>query len=94
MPSSETVGEPDLADTAVRFQLMIRFPRLYAILDSSANTTIEHLLAFAHELVAGGCTLLQYRNKSGNARVMLEQARELRNHFPSHPNSKNEALEW
>ncbi len=25
-------------------------------------------------------TLIQYRNKSGNARVMLEQARELRRH--------------
>jgi len=35
-------------------------------------------MVFAGELVAGGCTLLQYRNKGGNARVMLEQARELR----------------
>jgi thiamine-phosphate pyrophosphorylase len=32
----------------------------------------------AQELVAGGCTLLQYRNKSGNARVMLEHVRELK----------------
>ena len=32
----------------------------------------------AEEFVAGGCTLLQYRNKSGNARIMLEQARELK----------------
>jgi len=30
------------------------------------------------ELVRAGVTLLQYRNKSGNARQMLEQARELR----------------
>jgi len=37
-------------------------------------------MVFVGELVAGGCTLLQYRNKSGNARVMLEQARELRRH--------------
>lgn len=36
------------------------------------------MLAAADELVAAGCTLLQYRNKSGNARVMLEQARELK----------------
>jgi thiamine-phosphate pyrophosphorylase len=36
------------------------------------------LAAFAEGLVAGGCTVLQYRNKSGNARVMLEQARELK----------------
>ena len=35
-------------------------------------------MAFAGELIAGGCTLLQYRNKSGNVRVMLEQARELK----------------
>jgi thiamine-phosphate pyrophosphorylase len=33
------------------------------------------------ELVEGGCTLIQYRNKSGDARVMLEQARELRRCF-------------
>ena len=30
------------------------------------------------ELVLGGCMLIQYRNKSGNAGVMLEQARELK----------------
>jgi thiamine-phosphate pyrophosphorylase len=35
-------------------------------------------VAFATELVAGGCTLLQYRNKNGNGRVLLEQARELK----------------
>jgi len=32
----------------------------------------------AEELTAAGCTLLQYRNKSGNARRMLDEARELR----------------
>ena len=74
---------------------MIRLPRLYPILDSSANTATEHLLAFAAQLVAGGCTLLEYRNKSGTVRVMLEQARELRNHFPSHLDAANNAaLEW
>jgi len=36
------------------------------------------MLAAAEELVGGGVTLLQYRNKSGNARVMLEEARELK----------------
>ncbi len=30
------------------------------------------------ELASAGCTLIQYRNKSGNARLMLEQARELK----------------
>ena len=57
---------------------MILFPRLYAIVDSSADESTQGLLALADALIAGGCTLLQYRNKGGNARVMLEQATELR----------------
>ncbi len=57
---------------------MILVPRLYAILDSSADVSTRDLLACADELAAGGCTLLQYRNKSGNARLMLEQARDLK----------------
>jgi thiamine-phosphate pyrophosphorylase len=56
---------------------MIQLPCLYAILDSAFFPTTEELIAFADELIAGGCTLLQYRNKSGNARVMLDQAIEL-----------------
>jgi thiamine-phosphate pyrophosphorylase len=58
-------------------------PRLYAILDASAHADIDGLVAFAQELRAAGCTLLQYRNKSGNARIMLEQARELKKHLGS-----------
>jgi len=54
-------------------------PRLYAILDASGFSDVHALCAAAEELAAAGCTLIQYRNKSGNARVMLEQARELRN---------------
>jgi thiamine-phosphate pyrophosphorylase len=57
---------------------VISVPRLYPIVDAAFFSTTEDLAAFAQELVAGGCMLLQYRNKSGNARVMLEQARELR----------------
>ena len=57
--------------------------RLYAILDAGCFADANVLLAAAEELVAGGCTLLQYRNKSGNACVMLEQARELRRRFLS-----------
>jgi len=57
---------------------MIRLPRLYAIIDSSCFLDADALFAAAQKLGAGGCTLLQYRNKSGNARIMLEQARELR----------------
>jgi thiamine-phosphate pyrophosphorylase len=52
-------------------------PRFYPIVDASLVALIE-ISDFAEKLVAGGCTLIQYRNKSGNARVMLEQARELR----------------
>ncbi len=46
-------------------------------MDSAFFSTTDDLVVFAEELVAAGCTLLQYRNKGGNARVMLEQAREL-----------------
>jgi len=52
--------------------------RLYAIVDASAYSSNAKLVAYAEELAAAGCTLLQYRNKSGNARAMLEQARDLR----------------
>ena len=62
---------------------MILLPRLYAIVDSSAHASTQDLLAYAEALAAAGCTLLQYRNKSGNARVMLEQARELKKHLSS-----------
>src|SRR3954453_12837735 len=57
---------------------MTQLPRLYAILDTAFFPSTKELIAVAAELLAAGCTLLQYRNKSGNARVMLEQARELR----------------
>lgn len=57
-------------------------PRLYPILDSGFFPEIDRMLEAANELVAAGCTLLQYRNKSGHARVMLEQARELKKALP------------
>ncbi|MEY2395554.1 MAG: thiamine-phosphate pyrophosphorylase [Acidobacteriaceae bacterium] len=57
---------------------MISLPRLYPIADAACFATTEDLISFAHQLVASGCTLLQYRNKTGNARVMLDQARSLR----------------
>jgi thiamine-phosphate pyrophosphorylase len=62
---------------------IIRCPLLYGILDAAFFSTTKDLLAFADALVAGGCSLLQYRNKSGNARVMLDQARELKKHLGS-----------
>jgi thiamine-phosphate pyrophosphorylase len=58
--------------------LETHFPRLYAIVDASFFSSSRELVVFADQLAAGGCTLIQYRNKSGNARVMLEQARELK----------------
>ena len=57
---------------------MVYVPRLYAILDASYFPQEESLLAAAQSVAAAGVTLLQYRNKSGNARRMLEHARELK----------------
>ena len=68
---------------------MIRLPRLYPILDAGSFPQGQGLLAAAEELAAAGCTVIQYRHKSCNARQMLDQARELSKDF-SHP-SKNEA---
>ncbi|MFZ0771945.1 MAG: thiamine phosphate synthase [Candidatus Sulfotelmatobacter sp.] len=62
-----------------------QLPRLYAILDAACFSDVAGMFAAAEEFVAGGCTLLQYRNKSGNARVMLEQARELRRRCRTEP---------
>ncbi len=56
----------------------MQLPRLYAILDAAYFPAVEGMCAAAEELAAGGCTLLQYRNKSGSAGRMLEEARELR----------------
>jgi thiamine-phosphate pyrophosphorylase len=63
---------------------MITLPRLYAILDAGCFSDVNAMFIAAEELAAGGCTLIQYRNKFGNARVMLEQARELKRRL-SHP---------
>jgi thiamine-phosphate pyrophosphorylase len=52
--------------------------RLYPILDRSCFPNSGSLLRAAEALVAAGCTLIQYRNKFGSARQMLDEARELR----------------
>jgi thiamine-phosphate pyrophosphorylase len=57
---------------------VIVVPRLYAIVDAAFFPSTQALMSLVDELVAGGCPLLQYRNKNGNAHVMLEQARELK----------------
>ena len=53
-------------------------PRLYPILDVACFPNAAEMFAAAEELAAAGCTLLQYRNKSGSGRQMLDEARELR----------------
>lgn len=63
---------------------MFSLPRLYPILDSVLFHDSADLFTAAEELAAGGCTLLQYRNKSGNARQMLDQARELKRRVVDH----------
>ncbi len=73
---------------------MVRLPRLYAILDAGFLPDTAGLLAATEELAAAGCTLIQYRNKSGNARVMLEQGRDLKKCL-THPNvAKNATSGW
>jgi len=57
---------------------MISLPRLYAIVDAAAFPKVEDLTTFATELIAGGCTVLQYRRKTGNAGEMLRQALALK----------------
>ena len=60
---------------------MNSLPRLYAILDASCFRDHQTLFSTSEELFAGGITLLQYRNKTGNARQILEQSRELKRRF-------------
>jgi thiamine-phosphate pyrophosphorylase len=57
---------------------VISVPRLYPVVNASCFASTEDLITFADQLFAGGCTLLQYRDKGLSAREMLEQARELR----------------
>jgi len=61
----------------------MRFSRLYPILDAGCFPDAASLFAAADELSASGVTLLQYRNKSGNARQMLDHARELKRRIGS-----------
>ena len=57
---------------------MLKLPRLYAILDPSCFTSGQDFFSAAQQWCDAGVSLLQYRNKSEDARKMLEQARELR----------------
>ena len=57
-------------------------PRLYPIIDPAllpgSGDQSARVAAFARELVQGGATLIQYRNKTGSGRRTLSDARELR----------------
>jgi len=62
----------------------VNLPRLYAIVDTGFFTETTNLLEFAQELAAGGVTLLQYRNKTGSARQILDHALALERTLPGH----------
>jgi thiamine-phosphate pyrophosphorylase len=62
---------------------MVSIPRLYAILAASSFRNPSELLQAADEFVASGVALIQYRNKSANAREILEHARELKRRIPA-----------
>jgi thiamine-phosphate pyrophosphorylase len=57
-------------------------PRLYAIVDVSCFAmplrTTAAIVDYARDLASGGATLIQYRNKIGTTREMLDDVRELR----------------
>ena len=56
----------------------LRLPAIYPILDRGCFADAASLVAAARELAVCGCRLMQYRNKTGSAREMLSDARELR----------------
>jgi thiamine-phosphate pyrophosphorylase len=52
--------------------------RIYAILDASCFSSPQLLFDAADDLASAGLRVVQYRNKSGDARTILSQARELK----------------
>jgi len=60
----------------------LRLPKLYAIVDVTCFApplrTMSSIVEFTWDLSEGGVTLLQYRNKEGDTRLMLRQAREIK----------------
>ena len=57
---------------------MIQIPKLYAILDPVTFRENQTMFKAADDLAAAGVSLIQYRDKSGNASQMLEHAQELK----------------
>jgi thiamine-phosphate pyrophosphorylase len=62
----------------------VKVPHLYAIADAGFFPETVKLLHFAQELTAAGVTLLQYRNKNGSPRRILDDALALRKALPDH----------
>src|SRR5262245_23449405 len=58
---------------------MTLIPRLYAIADASFGDPVE----IAQTLIRGGARLVQVRNKSAGARVLLEQVERILAFAPS-----------
>lgn len=56
----------------------LKLPLLYAIVDSSCFAGLEQMCKYAADLVEGGVTLLQHRNKTGEARKILDEAHALK----------------
>jgi thiamine-phosphate pyrophosphorylase len=52
--------------------------RIYAILDASRFSSEQLLFDAANELATAGAKIIQYRNKSADARITLQQAKELK----------------
>ncbi len=82
--SQDTSARPNRFERRSHYYIartMIVLPRLYAIVDASTIASGEQAIPFVKELAGAGCLVLQYRNKSGNARAMLDQARELKRYL-------------
>lgn len=62
---------------------IVTLPRLYAILDVGLVPETDAQLRMAQKLAGAGVTLIQYRNKAGSSREILDQARALRQSLPS-----------
>src|ERR1041384_6678797 len=53
-------------------------PRFYPIADFSLFSSNDDFMRFIEELVSGGVSLLQYRDKLRNPREVLDQAYEIK----------------
>lgn len=60
-----------------------RAGRIYAIVDASCFLSPQLLFAAADELASAGVKIIQYRNKSADARTMLMRAKELKTRIGS-----------